>query len=459
MKKLYLFLIFYLILLGNADATFVSGSTGTDGPLILSNPPQQSEVPWGSVINGSAVEVPLPDSGIFNFTTVNIPSGVTVTFTKNAANTSVYILATGDVTIAGTINVDGESTTSTTGTIPGAGGPGGYDGGFGGATNLPGGKGLGPGGGGGGYNATDSKGGGGGFGAAGGTYGGSASGGPAYGNARMVPLIGGSGGGGSAGFSTSSGYGGGGGGGTIIIASSGTITITGYITANGGDTYGNALYGYAGGGSGGGIRLIANIIAGSGPITAKGGLPSVPNRGGYGRIRIEAYTNSRTAGTDPPYSYGLPSSVFVSNIPSLSITSIAGTNVPANPTGSYAQPDIMLPSTTSNPVAVNVSASNIPVGTSVKVRAIPQYGSENTATSTLSGTNESSTATVSVNLSTTYSNVVTAESTFTIVGMYYDGEEIDRVRVAASMGGRSETTYITKSGKEIKGEMLAMVRK
>lgn len=436
MKRYYLFLSIYLMLLGNADATFVSGSTGADGAL---NPTANTELQ-------------LPPDGIFNFTTVNIPSGVTVTFKKNAANTPVYILASGDVTISGTIDVSGKS--SVTGTIPGVGGPGGVDGGYTGGTGLPGGKGLGSGGGLGGP-ASCIYGGGGSFGSTGGTGGSCAVGGSTYGNPRLVPVIGGSGGGGSGNNGSNCG-GGGGGGGAILIASSGTIMINGSIMANGG---GRRCGDGAGGGSGGALKLIANNISGTGIISAYGG-GTTGGKGGQGRIRIEAYTNNFISGTDPPYSYGLPSSVFVANIPSLSITSIAGANVPASPTGSYAQPDMMLPSTTTNPVAVNVSASNIPVGTSVKVRVVPQYGTENTATSALSGTNESSTATVSVNLSTTYSNVVTAESTFTIVGMYYDGEEIDRVRVAATMGGASETTYITKSGKEIKGEMLAaLVRK
>jgi hypothetical protein len=48
--------------------------------------------------------------------------------------------------------------------------------------------------------------------------------------------------------------------------------------------------------------------------------------------------------------------------------------------------------------------------------------------------------------------------TFDIVAMYYDGEEINKVRVATRMGGRSETTYITKSGKEIKGELVASLK-
>ena len=54
---------------------FDSGSTEADGAF---NP----------VVN---TQVQLPPDGIFNFTTVNIPSGVTVTFAKNDTNTPVTI--------------------------------------------------------------------------------------------------------------------------------------------------------------------------------------------------------------------------------------------------------------------------------------------------------------------------------------------------------------------------------
>jgi hypothetical protein len=79
------------------------------------------------------VAVPLPASGIFNFTSVNIPAGVTVTFTRNAANTPVRILASGDVTIDGTISVNGGDASAPDGDRrAGVGGPGGFDGGVGG---------------------------------------------------------------------------------------------------------------------------------------------------------------------------------------------------------------------------------------------------------------------------------------------------------------------------------------
>ena len=127
--------------------TFSSGSTGVLG---IFTPP--SQVPPGTTVNGSTVTVPLPADGILNFTTVNIPNGVTVKFAKNAANTPVTMVATGDIAIAGIINLDGGGGTSgVSGSAnPGAsGGPGGFAGGNGGLVgqvNTAGTGGFGPGG-------------------------------------------------------------------------------------------------------------------------------------------------------------------------------------------------------------------------------------------------------------------------------------------------------------------------
>src|SRR5260221_10067806 len=76
---------------GLAASAFASGSTGADGAF---NP----------AVNTT---VTLPPSGIFNFTSVNIPVGVTVAFRRNTANTPVVILATGDVVIGGLRDVFG----------------------------------------------------------------------------------------------------------------------------------------------------------------------------------------------------------------------------------------------------------------------------------------------------------------------------------------------------------------
>src|SRR5215470_5282156 len=146
--------------LGRAEVeaqTFNSGSTGADGA-------------FSPTVNTT---VTLPASGVLNYTTINIPVGVTVKFTKNAANTPVTILATGNVTIAGTIDIRGNAGAppangTAVGTTGGAGGPGGFDGGNGatGTVSTTGGSGRGPGGGTGSTGAAGA--GGGGFGAAGG---------------------------------------------------------------------------------------------------------------------------------------------------------------------------------------------------------------------------------------------------------------------------------------------------
>ena len=227
--------------------TFTSGSTGADG---VFNPP--TTVPAGTTVNGSTYTVPLPASGTFNFTTITIASGTTVKFARNAKNTPVTLLASGDVTIAGTIDLNGSAgaayqTTTATYSTGGKGGPGGYDGGSGetrAAFTTGAGNGVGPGGG---KGAAASQypagyacqGGGAGYLVAGGNgytytqcgtnYDGA--GGAAYGNGANLPLLGGSGGGGGA---IAGMTGGGAGGGAILIATSGTLTLTGTIRANGG---------------------------------------------------------------------------------------------------------------------------------------------------------------------------------------------------------------------------------
>jgi hypothetical protein len=424
-------IISFFILMGNAYGAFVSGSTGADGA-------------FSPTAN---TEIQVPANGVFNFTTVNIPFNVTVTFKKNAANTPVYILATGNVTISGVLSVNGKNCPDTA--AGGKGGPGGFDGGNGGyvaTASLPGGKGLGPGGGGGG-SSTCAQGGGGSFGSAGTTYAGTNCGaaGSVYGNSELQPLTGGSGGGGA--YANN---GGGGGGGAIVIASSGTISIVdmyGIITANGGSGSSKGA-----GGSGGAIRLIANTITGNGTITANGGTGGTA--GGSGRIRLEAYTVNRTYG--PVFVYYPPASVFLANTPALRITSIGGVNAPASPSGFLSTPDIILPSTTTNPVTITLNASYIPVGTTVTVSVLPQFGNASNASTTLSGVLESSTASAAVTLPTgSYPSVIQAYAVYTLqTAFYWEGDKIARVRVAANLGGESETVYITESGKEIKSAEL-----
>lgn len=433
--------------------TFNSGSTGADGAF---NP----------TVNTTLA---LPPNGVFNFTTITIPAGVTVRFTRNAANTPVTLLANGDVTIAGAIDVSGspggagvQGATSLA-TNAGAGGPGGFDGGDGadGITSTTGGSGLGPGGGGGGVASCG--GGGGAFAALGAVTSCSTPGG-AYGTPTLLPLVGGSGGGGGGAPFGHTGSGGGGGGGAFLIASSGTITFTGTLLArggNGGSSAGCCTTGAGGGGSGGAIRLVATTIAGSGgSITVAGGSGGSQGQNGgagsIGRIRVEAFTNTATINFAQVPSIDQPGTLALPNAPSLTITSVAGVAAPASPTGSYSNPDVTLPANTANPMTIGLAASNIPVGTTVMVTVKPLDGAASSATSTpLAGTLAASTATASLTMPTNQPSVLSASATFTLAAVpgtgppVAQGEEVERVRVAAALGGPSQITYITKSGREV----------
>jgi hypothetical protein len=397
------------------------------------------------------VVVELPADGILNYKNVTIPSGVWVRFKRNANNTPVYILASGDVTINGTISVNGSGAS---GIYPGTGGPGGSDGGFAGTSGKAGANGLGPGGGEGGCYKCDGS---------GSSYGGKKGIFNILGY-KLVALAGGSGGGGGGANGESSGGGGGGGGGAILIAASGTITVNGAVSANGGSgfngTNGNYYNGTGGGGggSGGAIKLMATTITGGGPITATGGGHGC-NRlcgqtGSSGRIRLEAVNVLRTASSNPAFTAGYPGDVFADVLPVLKIVSVGGVDAPADLVGSFKQADIVFPRSVQNPVDVVISASNVPEGSTVTVSVVPEWGSKTNKQAVLSGTYESSTATASVNLSREYASVIIATVTFDLTlasadPVYFGGEKVVKVRVSAQLGGGSSLVYITESGREI----------
>jgi hypothetical protein len=472
-------------------AGFNSGSTGADGAF---NP------------TGNQTVV-LPPSGVLNYTSVNIPAGVTITFQKNAANTPVTILVSGDVTVAGTIDVSGKAAGGD-GTMGGIAGPGGYDGGHGG---LPADKsvwvtsgigptvgraGIGPGGGAPGIALANSS----------VTYGvivGSGSGGAfatspasanpgngctytpgtAYGNPTLLPLIGGSGGGGAAGSAQSAGAGGGGGGGAILIAASGTINVTGSILANGGNgiSYGGVGFVWGAGGSGGAIRLVATTISGNGTISAKGGTgadigsSATSSSGGYtfcsaassytagtaGRIRLEAASMVRTASSTPIASSDQPGPLTLpGTTPTVAITTIGGVTVPANPTGSN---DVTL-AATANPVTVIVTTTGVTVGSTVTLTLAPPTGpATTTAGVATTGTLDKATANVSLTLPVG-PNTIVASVTYTVSAnasasllQYTQGEQVARVRLDSALGGASKATLITVTGKEfaVPAERLA----
>lgn len=461
-----------------AVSAFDSGSTGADGAF---NP----------LVN---TEVPLPPSGVLNYTTVTIPVGVTVTFTKNATNTPVVILASGDVTIAGQVQVNGADAPASGPAgngqvgddgVPGAGGPGGYDGGRGGlpsavpAENISG-VGEGPGGAGAshGYSNPTHRscgGSGGGYGTAGAVGGGgspctsssNAVAGPTYGQATLQPMIGGSGGSGGAAKTAYRAGGGGGGGGALLIAASGTLNVTGQIRANGGKggaITGQGSGGAGGSGSGGAIRLIATTISGEGAITASGGtetggtVDDVYGRGGAGgagRIRLEAETITRVGNTSPAYSFGTPGPVFVAGLPTLRIVSVAGVAAPMTPTG---EADIALPVDTPNPVTVILATTDVPLGNQVELIVTPPYGEAIEASSdALVGTVENAEASAQIALPTGPS-VMLATVSYSVeeesqqnkaLSHYTGGESVSRVELSAAANGERRTILHTRSGRRV----------
>ncbi len=436
-----------------ANAAFVSGSTGADGAF---NP----------TVN---TVVTLPPNGVLNYTSVNIPVGVTVYFQRNATNTPVVMLATGNVTISGVIDLNGgwgyDTGAQGSGNIgddglPGAAPGGGYSGGVGGRVGgFPGGAGQGPGGGGAGINAQ-------GYGAGGGashstqgqcTYGTTTAitvCAPIYGSSTLLPLIGGSGGGGGLGGANFSGSGGGAGGGAILIAASGTVNLAGTISALGGAGGGISGTGAGlrgGAGSGGAVRIVATNITGAGLINAYSNSAGSPG-GGTGRVRLESETYTRTGSSNPAHTFGPPGQVFIAGAPSLAITSVAGTNAPAAPTGNA---DITLPASTVNPVTVTFTTTGIPVGNTVKLTVTSAYGPPVTAVSpAITGTTASGSASVSVSLPSGPSTLL-AQTSYTItvamgqaLSYFAQGEQVERIAVSSAPGQSVRYSLVTVSGKE-----------
>lgn len=324
---------------------FDAGSTGADGALNVTS---------NRTLN-------LPPSGVFNFTTITVTTGNTLSFNRNALNTPVYLLATSNVTINGVIDVSGSGGN---GTSPGRGGPGGFDGGYPGLDgNTPPGGGLGPGGGAGGVPCCGaSAAGAGGYGTIGGTAS-STNKGPVYGSPLLIPLVGGSGGGGQ---SASTIWGGGGGGGAILIGSNTRIDInsSGAVRANGGAV---CIAGTANGGSGGAIRLVAPLVTGNGAVNAFGAC-----NGGDGRIRIDTTSRRSVSFTGPPApSIGANLVVFPTPIARLDIIDAAGTTIPEG-TGSAVNIQLPFGSTTNRTVTIQARDFNAVVPISLAL--VPDSG-------------------------------------------------------------------------------------
>ena len=376
-KKLALALL-ALALAASARAQVNSGSTGADGAF---NPTTNT------VINMADH----PD-GIYHYTSVNVPAGVTVKFIPNSNNSSVVWLVQGNCVVSGTISVSGGQVLTTG--IPGEGGPGGYRGGNGGAFAS---NGQGPGGG----ASAPERGGSGSYASLGQTVFGHTNGaGATYGNQFIVPLVGGSGGGGAA---DGPGAGGGGGGALMIVSSAEIQLMGGALLAEGGSPgnfanrftgSGSVIGGY---GSGGSVRLIASRIFGTGAILTTGRSDSA----GLGRVRFDTPDNSFGGTVRGSSSQGFQPIILpaAGQGVQLTVQSVSGVPVATSPNGMQATPDVIIGGQQSNPVAIVVRCTNLPLGTPVTVTVKPANGASVSAVGyNNSGTLASSTATVSLNM-------------------------------------------------------------
>jgi hypothetical protein len=343
----------------------VPGANGSDGALTVpadaNTTIDLSQAPTGvwdqnnAANAGKGVYDPDKWAVVFKYSSVTIPSGVTVNFTNNASRAPVVWLVNGDVTINGTINLWPKLPD---GSHPGEPGPGGFRGGYAAQTSYTGG--FGPGGG----TAY-------GYGAYATTLGG-ANDGLTYGNASIVPLLGGSGGGG---FRSPSG-----GGGAILIAATGSVTVNGSISADAISPYN---------GTGGAIRIIASSVLGNGSLSAYS--PSA-----NGRIRIETPSLDTGLHTQPaafPAPPDNPARLWPgASDPSTRIVSVAAAPAPANPVAAwdYSAADVRI----SSPAAqtVTIETKNIPTDSTVSVRVTPQLADSFIAPATLA-TGNASTAT------------------------------------------------------------------
>ena len=363
-----------------SSAQVNSGSNGSDG---VFNPATNTVINMANHPNG-----------IYQYTSVTISNGVTVTFIPNENNSPVTWLVQGNCEIDGTVDVSGQSSVNYSG-VAGAGGPGGWAGGNGGSVPT---SGQGPGGGSfGSYGAFAS------YGSLGSTNPWSSlPPGSTYGNNFLLPLQGGSGGGGS--FNHNGGnlpVGGGGGGGAILIAASGQIILTGGISANGGSGGQSEVNGYynnyfGGGGSGGAARLVSSKFIGSGGISVGGA-----SYAGSGRIRLDVYENSFGGSLNGVVSQGFQPIIIpvAGQGVQLSIASVAGAAVSATPNGQLVTPDAIISGQQANPIPIVVNCANLPLNTLITVTVKPASGASVSAVGyNTAGTLASSTATVSLTM-------------------------------------------------------------
>jgi len=356
MKRYYLAVVGMLACAGMAVAGINIPGDGSDGGLHVTS---NTKIDLSQAVTGNWDDdnsgnggVGIYDSNkwavVFKYTNVTINAGKTLTFNNHPRRAAVVWLVSGDVTINGTVSLDGESGPQGTDLLPvhTEPGPGGFRGGLGFRGALTGGPGFGPGGGNYSQDATW------------------------HGNASLLPLIGGSGGGGEQ-TGTWSRYGGAGGG-AILIACTGTLTIDGAVRSCGGRGDNSA-----GSGAGGAVRLIAETILGSGVVNTAG-------QGGNGKIRIERVSGTENMIVTPSPSLvaldpgAVPQIWLPDDGPTVRIVSIGGESVSGDPRAEFGLEDTDIQIVESSTTPVVVETRNVEQASQVKIRVAPRINASMT---------------------------------------------------------------------------------
>ncbi len=371
MKTKLIHILSILLLAGAASlpAQIAIPSDGSDGALNVSantviDLSQAVTGSWdanNSANAGKGIFDPARRAIVFKYSSVTINSSRTVSFINHPSRAPVVWLVQGNVTIAGTLSLNGQTTPN--GNFLAEPGPGGFRGGAKGS--LGNGSGLGVGGG----LTTNNS----------GDYS------SVYGNPSIIPLIGGSGG-----------FAGGGGAGAILIAAGSTIQVNGTITALGGSNN----YSGSGYGSSGAIRLVADTITGSGTLNANTN----------GRIRLESNSVSGNLVTLPQTIAVPPATPPViwpgNDAPTVKVVAVDAVSAPAVPTAPLdLAADIGI--STSGATTVTLQTTNFPTTGLVEVRSAPKFGSAAVWTTAVfqSGDASAATWTATVNFPTGFTTL------------------------------------------------------
>jgi hypothetical protein len=209
--------------------------------------------------------------------------------------------------------------------------------------------------------------------------------------------------------------------------------------------------------------------------------------GGKGRVRFDVFESNFGGSVVGEFTKGFQPIILpvAGQGIQLAIASVAGGNVPANPSSSLANPAVIVPAQQVGSVPVVVQCFNVPLNTPITVTARPANGAAVSASGVnSSGTTAASTATIALNLPRgsgilmakasvavagggagglenpgsqpaggadfpVRSNAKLTDLPLSVTGLTTDGERIAAVEVEATLGGGSRTVYVTESGKRV----------